>query len=168
MISPLIVTLVFAVPLLIAAYTDFWSMKIPNIVSLAMAAGFLLTLPLTWQGLPVLGEHLMVATIFFAAGFSMFAFGWLGGGDAKLMAAISLWFGWGDALPFILATTLFGAALGILLMFGGPIAPVRLRTSALGMRLFQGGKDMPYGLALAAGALYVWPNSQIGSVLIGG
>lgn len=167
MISVLVVTLVFAAPLLMAAYTDFWSMKIPNLVSLAMAAGFFLTLPLTWQGLPVFGEHLMMGTIFFFAGFAMFAFGWLGGGDAKLMAAISLWFGWGDALPFILATTLFGAALGVLLIFGGQIAPVRLRTSALGMRLFQGGKDMPYGLALAAGALFIWPTSQIGSALIG-
>jgi prepilin peptidase CpaA len=167
MIAGLVVTLVFAAPLLAAAYTDFWSMKIPNIVSLAMAAGFFLTLPLTWQGLPVFGEHLIVGTIFFLAGFAMFAFGWLGGGDAKLMAAISLWFGWGDALPFILATTLFGAALGIVLMFGGQIVPLRLRTSAFGMRLFQGGKDMPYGLALAAGALYVWPGSQIGSALIG-
>ncbi|MGJ8558891.1 MAG: A24 family peptidase [Litorimonas sp.] len=167
MIAALVVTLVFAAPLLMAAYTDFWSMKIPNLVSLAMAAGFLLTLPLTWQGLPVFGEHLMMGTIFFLAGFAMFAFGWLGGGDAKLMAAISLWFGWGDAIPFILATTLFGAALGILLMFGGQIMPVRIRTSALGMRLFQGGKDMPYGLALAAGAFYVWPSSQIGSALIG-
>lgn len=168
MISVLVVTLVFAVPLLMAAYTDFWSMKIPNFISLAMAAGFILTLPLTWQGLPSFGEHLMVGTIFFLAGFAMFAFGWLGGGDAKLMAAISLWFGWGDALPFIVATTMFGAALGLFLIFGGHIAPLRLRTSALGMKVFQGGKDMPYGLALAAGALYVWPTSQIGTALFGG
>jgi prepilin peptidase CpaA len=168
MISALVVTLVFAGPLLIAAYTDFWSMKIPNLVSLAMAAGFILTLPLTWQGLPVFGEHMMVGSIFFLAGFAMFAFGWLGGGDAKLMAAISLWFGWADAFPFILSTTLFGAALGAVLMFGGQLAPVKIRTSVFGMRLFQGGKDMPYGLALAAGALYTWPSSQIGAALIGG
>jgi prepilin peptidase CpaA len=168
MIAALVVTLVFAAPLLVAAYTDFWSMKIPNLVSLAMAAGFLLTLPFTWQGLPVFGEHLMMGAIFFLAGFAMFAFGWLGGGDAKLMAGISLWFGWADALPFILATTIFGAALGLLLIFGGRIIPIRLRTSVVGMKLFQGGKDMPYGLALAAGALYIWPTSQIGAAMIGG
>lgn len=167
MFVALIVTMIFAAPLLMAAYTDFWSMKIPNLVSLAMAAGFFLTLPLTWQGLPVFGEHLSMGLIFFLAGFAMFAFGWLGGGDAKLMAAISLWFGWGDALPFILYTTIFGAALGISLMLGGYLAPVKLRTSAFGMRLFQGGKDMPYGIALAAGALFVWPASQIGIALIG-
>jgi len=167
MIAALIVTLVFAAPLLIAAYTDFWSMKIPNLVSLAMAAGFLLTLPLTWQGLPFLTEHLLVGATFFLAGFAMFAFGWLGGGDAKLMAGIALWLGWTDVLNFIFMTTLFGAILGIFLIFGGRIMPVRLRTSEVGMRLFQGGKDMPYGLALAAGALFIWPTSQIGSTLLG-
>jgi prepilin peptidase CpaA len=168
MISALVVTLVFAAPLLIAAYTDFWSMKIPNLISLAMAVGFFVTLPLTWQSLPVFSEHLIVGATFFIAGFAMFAFGWLGGGDAKLMAGISLWLGWGDAMPFIIMTTIFGAVLAIFLIFGGRVMPVRLRTSEVGMRLFQGGKDMPYGLALAAGALYIWPTSQIGAAMIGG
>lgn len=166
MIAALIVTLIFAAPLLAAAMTDFWSMKIPNIVSLAMAAGFVLTLPLTWQGLPVLAEHLMVGAVFFLAGFAMFAFGWMGGGDAKLMAAIALWFGWVDIMPFILYTTLFGAALGIFMMLGNRMIPIRLRTSELGMRMFQGDTDMPYGIALAAGALFVWPTSQLATALI--
>ncbi|GLQ19949.1 prepilin peptidase [Algimonas porphyrae] len=167
MIVAFIVTLIFAVPLLIAAYTDFWSMKIPNKVSLAMAAGFVIALPMTWQGLPALAEHLSVGLVFFAAGFAMFALGWLGGGDAKLMAAISLWFGWGDVMPFVLYTTLFGAALGIFMMLSDTLLPVRVRTSELGMRMFQGGKDMPYGLALAAGALFVWPTSSLFVALVG-
>lgn len=167
MIIALIVTLVFAAPLLAASYTDYYSMKIPNVVCLAMMAGFVLTLPLTWQGLPVLGEHMMVGLTFFLAGFAMYAFGWFGAGDAKLMAAIAIWFGWSDALPFILYTTLFGAALGMFLMVGDKLIPIRLRTSEVGMRLFQGGKDMPYGMALAAGALFVWPTSQIGMALLG-
>ncbi|MEM7728867.1 MAG: prepilin peptidase [Pseudomonadota bacterium] len=168
MITAFIVTAVFAAPLLAAAYTDFWSMKIPNKVSVAMFAGFFLTLPLTWQGVPALAEHLGMFLVFFLAGFSLFAFGLVGGGDAKLMAAIALWFGWGDALNFIAYTTLFGAALGLFLMLSGSFAPIRLRTSVLGMRLFQGGKDMPYGIALATGALFVWPTSLIGAALIGG
>lgn len=167
MFITLFVLIVFAVPLLIAAYTDFSTMKISNKVSLAMAAGFFLTLPLHWQGLPVLGDHLLVGAFFLVAGFAMFAFGWLGGGDAKLMAAIGLWLGWPDMLPFILYTTLFGAALGVFLMLGSQFMPIRLRTSSVGMRLFQGGSDMPYGLALAAGALFIWPSSQINAALIG-
>ncbi|MGB6230383.1 MAG: prepilin peptidase [Litorimonas sp.] len=161
MIAALIVTLVFAVPLAIAAWTDFSTMKIPNKVSLAAALGFFLTLPLTWQGLDMFAEHLMVGGAFFLAGFAMFAFGWLGGGDAKLMAGVALWFGWVDAISFIICTTLFGAAIGLFLLIGGNFLPVRVRTSEFGMKLFQGGKDMPYGLALAAGGLFVWPTSQL-------
>ncbi|WP_298916095.1 prepilin peptidase [uncultured Algimonas sp.] len=164
--SVFIVTLIFAVPLLVAAYTDFDAMTIPNKVSLAMFAGFFLTLPLHWQGLPQLGEHLAVFGLFFLAGFALFAFGWIGGGDAKLMAAISVWFGWGDAPSFIIYTTLFGAALGLFLLLSRNVTPVRLRTSAIGMKLFQGDGDMPYGLALAAGALCVWPGSRLFTVLL--
>lgn len=167
MIAGFIVTLVFALPLLMAAYTDFNEMKIPNTVTLAMLAGFFLTLPLTWAGLGWFGEHMAVGGIFFLAGFSMFALGWLGGGDAKLMAAIGLWMGWNDALPFVIYTTLFGAALGLFLLLTPKLLPISLRTSALGAKLYQGGKDMPYGLALAAGAFFVWPSSQIGMAILG-
>ena len=83
------------------------------------------------------------------------------------MAAISVWFGWADVLPFILYTTMFGAAIGLFIMLSRNVIPIRIRTSELGMRLFQGGEDMPYGLALAAGALFVWPNSQIALFLMG-
>jgi prepilin peptidase CpaA len=166
MLIGLIVTIIFAVPLLAASCTDFWSMKIPNVISLAMAAGFFLALPLTWPGLPVLGEHLMVGFIFFVAGFLFFAAGWIGGGDAKLMAAIALWFGWADVVPLILYTTAFGAALGIFMMVGNVMLPLKLRTSVLGMRMFQGKTDMPYGLALSAGALFVWPTSQLATSLM--
>jgi prepilin peptidase CpaA len=167
MIIAMIVTLIFAAPLMTAAYTDYSSMKIPNKIVVALFFAFFLTLPLHWQGLPVLGEHLGMFAAFFAAGFAMFALGWMGGGDAKLMAAIALWFGWADALPFILYTTLFGAAIALFLMMSSKFAPVRLKTSAFGMKMYQGGKDMPYGIALAAGALFVWPNSQIGLALLG-
>jgi Flp pilus assembly protein protease CpaA len=70
-------------------------------------------------------------------------------------------------LPFILYTTLFGAALGIFLLVGDKVVPIRLRASELGMRLFQGNGDMPYGLALGAGALYVWPTSSLCAALAG-
>ncbi len=162
MIIAMIVTLIFAAPLMAAAYTDYSSMKIPNKLVLALFFAFFLTLPLHWQGLPALGEHLGMFAVFFLAGFTMFALGWLGGGDAKLMAATALWFGWADALPYIVYTTLFGAAIALFLMFSRRFAPVKLRTSAFGMKIYQGDKDMPYGIALAAGALFVWPQSQIG------
>lgn len=161
MLSPMLVTLIFAVPLLLACYTDFDRMKIPNWVSLAMAAGFFLTLPLTWAGLPTFGEHLTIGAIFFCAGFAMFAFGWLGGGDAKLMAAIALWLDWGSVANFIIYTTLVGAALGIALILSRKFMPMFLQSNALVTKLHQGGKDMPYAFALAAGGFAIWPSTAI-------
>lgn len=167
MFTLLIVTLFFAAPLLVSAWTDFNTMRIPNTVVLALFGFFFLTLPLHWQGVSVLGEHLAMFGTFFAAGFAMFAFGWLGGGDAKLMAATALWFGFDDALLYIAYTTMIGAVIAIFLMVTPKVVPVRFRTSAVGMKIYQGNGDMPYGLALAAGALLVWPQSQLGLALVG-
>ena len=166
MIAPLIVSIVFAAPLLYAAWTDFTTMRITNRTSLAMLAGFFVTLPLTWAGLPVFAEHMAVGGVFFLAGFAMFAFGWLGGGDAKLMSAIAIWFGWGDAVNFILYTTLVGAGIALFIMLSQRFAPAGMRGLPV-LRTLQGnGGDMPYGLALMAGALLVWPGSQIGLMLL--
>lgn len=161
MIFPLLLTIVFAAPLLVACYTDYTEMKIPNWVSLAMIAGFFLTLPITWTGLSGLGDHLLLFFIFFALGFATFAFGWLGGGDAKLMAAIALWLDTGVIMDFVLFTALTGAALGLFIMISRRFMPVSIMTAPVVSKLYQGGKDMPYALALAAGALLVWPNTQI-------
>ena len=91
----------------------------------------------------------------------MFAFGWLGGGDAKLMAATALWWQWPDAAIYVLYTTLIGAALAIALMFGRKFIPVRILTAPWAYKMFKDEKKMPYGLALAAGALLTLPQSGL-------
>jgi len=168
MIIPALLFFVFAAPLIMAAMKDATSMTIPNKVSLAMAAGFVLMIPFTWQGFPVLGEHLAVGAAFFAAGFAMFAFGWLGGGDAKLMAATALWFTWPDAVNYIMYTTLFGAVLAFGLLMGRKFIPVRILTAPWAYAMFKDETKMPYGLALAAGALMTLPNSAIFLAALGG
>ena len=167
MLTHVFVSYVFALPLLLAAYTDYASMRIPNWVCSAMMAGFFLTLPFTWGGFAWFAEHLAVGGVFFAFGLAVWSLGLLGGGDAKLMAATGLWFGWADTLPYILYTSLFGAVIGLALLFSPKILPQAVLSSTVGTRLFQGGKDMPYALALAGGALFVWPVSDIGLTLAG-
>jgi prepilin peptidase CpaA len=161
MILPALLFFVFAVPLVMAALKDATSMTIPNKVSLAMLGGFILMVPFTWQGFPELGEHLAVGLTFFAAGFAMFAFGWLGGGDAKLMAATAIWFTWPDAVHYIFYTTLFGAILAFGLIVGRKFIPVRVLTAPWAYAMFKDETKMPYGLALAAGALMTLPQSAI-------
>ena len=91
----------------------------------------------------------------------MFAFGWLGGGDAKLMAATALWWQWDDAMIYVVYTTIIGGVLALALVFGRKFIPSRVLTAPWAYHLFRDEKKMPYGLALAAGALLTLPKSKI-------
>ncbi len=161
MLLTIFIVVIFAGTMLTAAAKDATSMTIPNWISLAVIAGFFIVTPFVWNGLDVFIQHLLVGLTFFAAGFAMFAFGWLGGGDAKLMAATALWWQWNDAVIYVLYTTLLGAVLALLLVFGRKFIPERVLTSQWARHMFRDEKKMPYGLALAAGALLTLPKSDI-------
>ena len=161
MLLTFIIVMIFAAPMLLAAFKDATTMTIPNWISLAMIAGFVIVQPFVFQGWSNLGTHFLVGLTFFAAGFAMFAFGWLGGGDAKLMAATALWWEWSDSVMYISYTTLTGAALGLLLLFGRKFLPASILTSETPLAKLKEEKNMPYGIALAAGALLTLPQSAI-------
>jgi len=136
-------------------------LTIPNWISLAVIAGFFAVTPFVWAGWGIFAQHLLVGLTFFAAGFAMFAFGGLGGGDAKLMAATALWWQWDEAAIYVLCTTFIGGVLALLLVFGRKFIPERVLTAQWAHHLFRDEKKMPYGLALAAGALLTLPKSDI-------
>lgn len=168
MLITFIIFAIFAVTMMAAAYNDATTMKIPNWISLALIVGFCLIQPFIFQDWSVLGSHFTVSAVFFLFGFAMFAFGWLGGGDAKLMAATALWWQWPDAVMYISYTTLIGAALGILLLISRKFLPARILTSQIPLAMFKEEKNMPYGIALAAGALLTLPQSAIFLQAVGG
>ena len=146
---------------MIAAFKDATTMTIPNWISLALLSCFFVIIPFAWPGWSEFGTHLFVGLTFFLVGFAMFAFGWLGGGDAKLMAATALWWQWPDAIIYIFYTTVIGAFFGLALMIGRKYIPVSILTSPWAYKMFKDEKKMPYGLALAAGALLTLPQSQL-------
>lgn len=156
-----IIVLIFALTMILAAIKDASTMTIPNWISLALIAGFFIIIPFAWPGWETFGVHLLVGLTFFLAGFAMFAFGWLGGGDAKLMAATGLWWTWPDATLYVIYTTVLGGLIGIGLLLGRKFIPVRVLTAPWAHKVFKDEKKMPYGLALAAGALITLPQSAI-------
>jgi len=89
----------FAICQIMAAVNDAMTMKIPNWISLVLLAGFILITPFAWTDFATFGEHLMIGLGVFAVAFGMFAVGWLGGGDAKLLAATAFWWQTVDLLP---------------------------------------------------------------------
>lgn len=158
---------VFATPQMMAALNDANAMKIPNRIPLITLAGFFLMVPFTWAGFPVFFEHLAVGGTLFAVGFAMFAFGWMGGGDSKLMAATAFWFTWSEVFTYLVWTGVFGGVLTLFILLGRSYIPVRLFTTQWAQTMFRDQTKIPYGLALAAGAIMTLPQSHIFKTAMG-
>ncbi len=60
--------------------------------------------------------HSAAAFVVLAISFSMFAAGWIGGGDAKLVAAIALWLGFDQLFSFLILASIFGGLLTVSLL----------------------------------------------------
>jgi prepilin peptidase CpaA len=156
--------LLFVVPALLAlaAGWDLTSYTIPNFVSAALIAAFALFALATHMALGVMGTHLLAGMLGLCAGFALFALGTIGGGDAKLFAAIALWLGFASLLDFTLAASLFGGALALLILGLRHLPlPATLYGQNWLVRLHDRKAGIPYGVALAAGALAVLPGTEM-------
>jgi prepilin peptidase CpaA len=108
--------LLFPALMAFAAASDLFTMTISNRVSLALVAGFLVLAPAGGMGLTDMLGHAGAGATVLAIGFTCFAMGWVGGGDAKVAAGAALWFGFDHLLNYLLYASLFGGALTILLL----------------------------------------------------
>jgi prepilin peptidase CpaA len=144
-----------------AAASDLVSMTISNRVSLLLVAGFVILAVLSGMGLHDMLIHAGAGLIVLAVAFFFFAMGWIGGGDAKIAAAASLWFGLGHLLEYLLYASLFGGALTLLLLqFRQWPLPAVLHGQPWLMRLHSKDSGIPYGIALALGALLIYPDTD--------
>jgi prepilin peptidase CpaA len=136
-------------------------MTISNRVSLALAAGFLALALLSGMGLYDIFSHVGAGAAVLAVAFACFAMGWVGGGDAKVAAAAALWFGFGHLLNYLLYASLFGGALTlVLLQFRQWPLPYPFAGQAWLLKLHAKESGIPYGIALAIGALMIYPETE--------
>jgi prepilin peptidase CpaA len=149
---------VFPLVMLMAGAMDLLTMTIPNRICLALAAAFLVAAPLAGMGLEDIGWHLLAGAGILAIGIGMFSFGWLGGGDAKLLSAAALWVGTTHLAAFITYTTLAGGFLAAAILGYRFLPFLFLNWPNWAKRLHAPGFGMPYGLAIAAGAIAVYPQ----------
>jgi len=145
-----------------AAASDLLTMLIPNRISLALVAGFTLlavTGPMSWSDI---GFHLGAGAVVLAVTFTLFAFGVIGGGDAKLAAATALWLGFDGLGDYLLVASIFGGALtlAILAARSYPL-PQRVARLPFALHLHDAKTGIPYGIALAAAALLVMPETEV-------
>lgn len=154
--------LAFPIAMAFAAANDLFTMTIPNRISLALIATF--AAAAAYAGLPLeqVAGHLGVGIAALVAGFTLFAFNLLGGGDAKLLAAGALWIGADFAIPFIAYVTIFGGILSVIILAYRRFVPAHaLSLPGWAMRLHTAGGGIPYGIAIAAAGLAVYPSTPL-------
>jgi len=151
---------------LVAAFTDITRYTIPNWLTGAIALAF--PLVALWAGIPplVILVHIGVGIFALGMGMMFFALGWLGGGDAKLIAAAALWAGPTGVWIFALAAALAGGALTLGLLFFRKLPlPPKFAAQSWIARLHDHEAGIPYGAALAAGAIYALPFMTLSQAL---
>jgi prepilin peptidase CpaA len=168
MIRDLLILTVFPGAMALAAATDLFTMTVPNRLALALAVGFFVMAPMVGLGWTDVGLHVALAVAALAVTFVLFSFGWIGGGDAKLFAATCLWLGPGGVLAYSVYGALLGGALTLLLLFWRNLPlPLMLTSQGWLMRLHSPKEGVPYGIALAAAGLLVYPDSPFMAALGG-
>jgi prepilin peptidase CpaA len=144
-----------------AATSDLFTMTIANRVSLILAGGFGLLALLTGMSGADMLSHAGAAAAVLVVVFVFFTCGWIGGGDAKLAAVTVLWLGFAHLADYLLYASLFGGALTVLIIqFRAVPLPQLFVGREWAERLHRGDGGVPYGIALAAAALLVYPHTE--------
>lgn len=150
----------FPMLMVFAAFSDLFTMTISNRVSLILIAGFAAMAAITGMNGAQVLSHVSAGATVLAVTFTLFACGWVGGGDAKLAAATALWLGFDPLMHYLIYASLLGGALTmVLLSFRNMPVPAMLQDKDWVMRLHGANAGVPYGIALAAAALAVYPDS---------
>lgn len=144
-----------------AASSDLLTMTISNRISLLLAVIFLGLALAIGMHADEIAAHIAAGLVVLLVAFVFFALGWIGGGDAKLAAATALWLGWPHLLEYLLYASLIGGALtvGLLELRRHPL-PRAIAGMPWAERLHQPKGGIPYGIALAAAALLVYPYTS--------
>ncbi|VWX58818.1 A24 family peptidase [Sphingorhabdus sp. 109] len=135
-----------AIALIAAAVTDLKSRHISNWLNLGIALGA----PIFWiaSGMTIWPEmigQIGLAAVIFTIFAAMFAVGAMGGGDVKLLTALSLWMHWLTFLELLVIMSIAGGLLTLLMMISKTI------------RKTEGPIKVPYGVAIAFSGLWmIW------------
>jgi prepilin peptidase CpaA len=159
---------VFPALVIVGALSDITTMTIPNWISLALIGLFFPAALAAHLSFAEVAVNVGVGVAALVIGMVMFALRWVGGGDAKMMAAASLWLGLTGLPSYILWVAISGGIFAVLLMqarmWGQAYAH---RAPPWVGKLLQPKGDIPYGVALCAGALAAFPQSAVMSGLLG-
>lgn len=153
--------ILFPAAVLYAGFMDLMTLMIRNFLVLALLAAWLVLAPLAGFGWQEIGMSLAVGAAVFAVTFTFFAFGWIGGGDAKLATVTALWFGPEHTLIYFAYASFLGGLLTLLILhLRSPMAPAALYRIPFLAQLQDKKAGVPYGAAMAPAALIVFPATE--------
>jgi prepilin peptidase CpaA len=162
------ILVIFPLCMAMAACSDLLTMTIPNRLSVVLVASFAILAPFSGLSMHDILMHLAAGGAVFAACFVLFALNIMGGGDAKILTASAIWFGFNDSLVSYLAyVSVFGGLLSLvvlmmrtqhnlILAYGIPVPETMLHK-----------KKVPYGIAIGAAAFLAYPMSPMMKLALG-
>lgn len=154
--------LIFPLCMSIAAISDLLTMTIPNRVSLALAVSFLVLAPIFGLSFAEVGMHFAGAVLVFLACFALFALNVMGGGDAKLLAAATLWFGFDSSLmEFLVYVAFIGGVVTVLIVLLRSQSAILMAIGLPVPNSLTIAKKIPYGIAIAIGGILAFPSSPL-------
>ncbi|MDX0436841.1 prepilin peptidase [Sinorhizobium medicae] len=153
---------VFPFCLAFAAFSDLFTMTIPNCISAIVLVSFVVISPLAGLDASKACLHVAAAVLVFGACFCLFAVNVMGGGDAKLLTASAIWFGFEASLiDFLLYVSAFGGLLTIAVLLLRSQENLILAARIPVPRLLLTAKKIPYGIAIALGGFAAYPSSPL-------
>lgn len=156
-----IAMIVFAFAMAYGGLVDLTTLKIHNNLVLGLLGAYVLLAPLIGLSIGEMGTSAAVAAGVLLVTFFCFSRGWMGGGDAKFAAVATLWLGIDQTPAFLVYTALFGGALTLAVLQLRMIAlPAFAQGQQWIIRLQSDQAGIPYGVAMAAAALIVFPDTR--------
>ena len=154
--------LIFPLCMAVAALSDLFTMTIPNRVSVILLGAFVIVAPLAGLGVATIGMHLIAGAIVFSVCFALFALNIMGGGDAKLLTASAVWFGFNSSLfEFVIYVSIFGGLLTLLILMMRKQENAILASGLPVPPLLFTAKKIPYGIAIGLGGFLAYPASPL-------
>ncbi len=159
--------MVFPAVMIMAALSDLFTLTIPNRLSIILVAVFFPVALLAGLPLEQIGMHLAAGLGILLVGFILFSTGTLGGGDAKLLAAASLWVGIAPLMDFFVYVALIGGALAVGILLYRRVPETAVVGPEWAHRLHRKKTGIPYGIAIAGAALIAFPATELYALVAG-
>ncbi len=152
-----ITTAAFAV---LGGVSDFRGLVIPNLYSLIVLACFAVAFTGVAYGLNVTGvfhaliSHLSAAGVIFVITMGLYVARMIGAGDSKFATALALWAGLEGLSAFLFFMAVMGGVLAAFTLYFRKSKPFKNPLAGSWIEKAQNGENsVPYGIAIAAGAL---------------